>query len=233
MHPIVFATGTFYQQQIPVEEWTPILEKLPIDGVEFTMARWEELEKILKNEETLKTLKNYKHNILHAPFKTTYKKETFTKDMEKIKRFINTYNIKHAVFHLYNFSDLQLLEEIPFPYTVENTLKGEWHSEKISELLKDNPHYKMTFDTSHALHFEELETLAQATKKSIAHIHLGNVAAGEHHKQFYKQPKDWEKVRTLIDKLPQHIPITIEEDYETINEYEKEIIYVKGNLRQL
>ncbi len=230
---IIFATGTFYKQGIGLDEQIEILKELPIDGVELTFATFDELKKMLNHKEFLQFVSQYEYNTIHAPFKEDYTKENFNFKINLIEKLSNAIGSKNVVFHLYNFEDIDILKKVPFSFTVENTLGGNWNSQKIVDFFCSNKEMKFTFDLCHALHFgeEQIKLLMNNLKDKTKTIHLSNIVNTKHHKQFFNSPEDFDKFVDVINELQENIIITIEENFDNINDIKKEIFFIKEKIQ--
>jgi hypothetical protein len=229
---INFATGTFYKQGIGLKEQIEILKELPLDGVELTFATFEELEQTLNHKEFLQFVSQYECNTIHAPFKEDYTKENFSFNMNLIKKLSDVIESRNVVFHLYNFGDISMLKNIPLSFTVENTLGGDWNSEKIVSFFRSNPEIKFTFDLCHALYFgkEQVKLLMDNLKNKIKTIHLSNIVNGKHHKQFFNSPEDIDKFVGVINGLNDKVIITVEENFDNVNDIKNELLFVRKKI---
>jgi len=230
---INFSTGTFYKLNIPLDNWADILGELNIDGVELTFKKWEELEDVLLNQKFITFLKRYETNTIHAPFGLIYG-DDFENQFNKIKTLAHFINAKHIVFHVYNFKDLELINQIDYKFTLENTMTGDWNGNKFVSFLINTP-YLITLDTSHCLNFgeQELSLLFNNLKHKLVSIHLSNIVDGHHHKQFYSHPEDWVKVGWIFEKISKHVIITIEENFKEISEIAPEIKFIRHQINKV
>jgi len=229
---INFATGTFYKQGIELDQQIEILRDLPIDGVELTFATFDELKQTLNHKEFLQFVSKYECNTIHAPFKEDYTKENFSLNINLIKKLSSTIGSKNVVFHLYNFEDLDLLKNIPLFFTLENTLGGDWNSQKIVSFFSSNQELIFTFDLCHALHFgkEQIKLLMNNLKEKIRSIHLSNIVNGKHHKQFFNSSEDINKFVRIIKELNDDVIITVEENFDNVDDIKKELLYIRKKI---
>ena len=229
---INFATGTFYKQGIELGQQIEILRDLPIDGVELTFATFDELKQTLNHKEFLQFVSKYEYNTIHAPFKENYTKENFSFNINLIKKLSDVIGSRNVVFHLYNFEDLDMLKNIALSFTVENTLGGDWNSQKIVSFFSSNSEMKFTFDLCHALHFgeEQIKLLMNNLKDKIKTIHLSNIINGKHHKQFFNSLEDIDKFVGVINGLNDKVIITVEENFDNVNDIKKELLFVRKKI---
>lgn len=229
---INFATGTFYKQGIELDQQIKILRELPIDGVELTFATFDELKQTLIHKEFLQFLNQYEYNTIHAPFKETYTNKNFSFNMNLIKNLSDAIGCKNVVFHPYNFENLNMLKNIPPSFTVENTLGGGWNSEKILSFFRFNPEMKFTFDLCHALHFgkEQINILMDNLKNNVRTIHLSNIINSKHHQQFFNYPEDIDKFVKVINELDDSVIITVEENFDNVEDIKKELLFIRMKL---
>ncbi len=207
---------------------------MPIDGVEACTATLEEVEALLEDEEHLEFLKQYGHNTLHAPFKQGFKLTKGSEDAKNIVTLARKMNAKHIVFHRYNTDSVDTLERLGYPFTIENTVTGDWHGEKLTTLFKEHPDLRMTLDTSHALHYgeEELALLARNLEGNITHVHLSNILGERHHRQFTAEGGE-ERLRRILDRLPLREPLmTVEENFDRVEDIGPELDLIRKKFRE-
>ncbi|MCK5629050.1 MAG: sugar phosphate isomerase/epimerase [Nanoarchaeota archaeon] len=226
---LVFGSGTFYKEGLNLKAQRDILMTLDIDGVELCMAQTEEMDEI--DDEHISFLRRYDYNILHAPFKKKYL-ITESNKLEEFERLITlAKKIKahHIVFHLYNVESLNILSDFPYPFTIENTLTGDWNGDKIIQTVKSNPNCIMTLDTSHAFHFgiKEFFLLTSNLRDKIKHVHLSNIIDGVHHRQFVHVENSLHKLKRIMERLPYAEIITMEENFSNNEDIPKEIELVR------
>jgi hypothetical protein len=227
---INFSTGTFYKLNIPLKDWANILSKLDLDGVELTFKKWEEFEEVLSNHEFTSFLKKYKTNTIHVPFGLNYD-DDFKSQFNEIIKLAHIVDAKYLVCHIYNFNNLELINDIDYKFTLENTLTGDWNGNKFVSFIAEKK-YKITLDTSHCLNFgeKELSLLFNNLKNHITSIHLSNIVDGHHHRQFYSHPEDWSKVSWIFKELPKTTIITLEENFKDISEMLEELKFIREHI---
>jgi sugar phosphate isomerase/epimerase len=228
---LILGSGTFYKEGLNLKEQRDILMTLDIDGVELCVAKTEEMDEIQADNEHILFLQRYDYNVVHAPFKKGYliTKSNKEEEFRKLITLAKKVKAHHIVFHLYNVKSIEILSDFPFPFTIENTLTGDWNGNKIIQIMKSNPNCVMTLDTSHAFHFgdEEFALLTNNLRNQIKHVHLSNIIDEVHHRQFIHDNKGEKKLKEIMDKLPEEILITVEENFTNNKDIEKELKLIR------
>ncbi|MFT4260875.1 MAG: hypothetical protein ACMXX9_00400 [Candidatus Woesearchaeota archaeon] len=241
MNKLFLGTGTFYKLRMTLKDQRILIDnsglRKYLDGLELCMANQSEMTEIEEDKDHINFLQSFRSNIVHAPFKKFFvTKENYELLFKRIISFAELVKAKHVVWHLYNVESVELLKKFNYPFTIENTLTGDWNGEKIIDVFKKNNLLNMTLDTSHAYHFgrDEFNLLTSKLKNHINHIHLSNIIDGVHHLQFFLEQKNGIALTEMLEKFPRKkdFIITIEENFNNTEHIFLEVKYVYKRLKE-
>ena len=239
------STGCFHSRHVkkeaPANEKIKLCSKLDVDGIELIFAHVEHLANFKLNKESVNILKNMKFNTIHLPFYQKIKKsEDFIfndsplvkRVMNKAYRLYDQIDAKNIVIHSNLVKNYELFDVLNYQHSIENMeFKHHFKISDYSKILKENPSFKMVFDTTHAGEGKEMHTLIKNFKNKMIYCHLSSNYFNHLHIPFHVLNKEYLKPFEPIKKL--NMPVILESQIgaKTINEYKKEVDFVRKWLR--
>jgi len=216
-----------------------LLSKLDIDGLEFLIADAINLLSFRLKKETIRILRRYKFNTIHAPFHLAEESLEFSNNkrsqriMAKIYEIYDQINAVDINIHPHQIKSYKIFDTKNYQHSIENMeMHHELDIRYYSKILKKNPSFKLVLDTTHASEGGELNQLFKAFKQKIIYSHLSANYFNHLHLPFHALNKEYLKPFEIIKKG--NFPIVLENQIgsKDVKEYKKEIEFVRKWLNQ-
>ncbi len=159
--------------------------------------------------------------------------ENFSRDISKLTRLKEKFDIKNFVFHTDEIFSLEIFGKYrDLPISIENMDNRKSFGKTVEDLkliLNKYP-FGLTLDLQHCFVNDPSMKLAadfqETFKERIVEYHISGFDAQHNHYPLYKTKQD-----IIIDSLKyQDIPIIIESTFDEIGEQKKELKYIKSRL---
>jgi endonuclease IV len=236
MKLISFALGTLHRwvKDDNMAQLLKFVKKLDIQGLEITLATWDNVYKLKFSSSDLKYLKGLEYVSIHAPFRIIRGVD----DAEGIKRLLSRIeeiykmtDSKAVIIHPCDIPEPKTVKKYNFNVITETVPKAhkEYRNLKLEKVFKKYPKIGLCLDVAHSYRNSKNETeyIVKKFKKRIKQIHLSGVYRNRDHISLRCVTKDFLKSIEPIKELD--VPIIIEEGFgkNDINSIKKEIKLVR------
>ncbi|MDO8624870.1 MAG: sugar phosphate isomerase/epimerase [Candidatus Diapherotrites archaeon] len=254
-----FATGNLwrFEQKSNRASILKYIAKLPVDGIELTFAKNQQLFDFKPTRQHLRLLHSKEYVTIHAPFslsKDAANTDELEKALERIQELKEQVNAKYIVIHPHQMPPTTLLKKYKLPILTENMRKRRYKiqtfangqnvtettrqkrlmTHPILETTMDKTRAGLCMDVGHAYAWNqtEIEHLVKRFKPRIKQIHLHSVYRNKDHRQFLRKHTQ-EYIRSIQPALDLNVPIVIEEDFKRLNlpRVRREIRLIKDMLQ--
>lgn len=233
---VSISNGCFYNPYCKddINRAIKIVSKLDIDGFEFFLGDADDLLKFRFSKSSLKILKNFKFNTIHAPFADRGKRLFFSKRKRSkhiLKRIYSIYdkiNAKNINMHPFQIKNCSVFDTINYSHSIENMEKiHDFSIDYYKAALLNLPDFKFVLDVSHAGESGEINKLIRAFKKDIIYFHLSANYYSRLHLPLHALRKEYLNKLDIIKSY--NFPFVIESQIEScrLDEYKKEVQFVR------
>ena len=195
------------------------VKKLDIQGLEITLATWEQVYNLKFSESDLRYIRGLKYVSIHAPFRIT-RRSTDRKEIERLltrieKIYMDT-NSKAVIIHPADLPKPDILNKYSFKVITETVPKShkEYRNLKLEKVFKKYPSIGLCLDVAHSYRNSKTETeyIVKKFKKRIKQVHISGVYRNRDHIDLKSSTKDFMKSIEPIEELD--VPIIIEEGFD-------------------
>jgi hypothetical protein len=179
-------------------------------------------------------VKEYPHRSIHLPADIRYKNDAATKEiLERAANFYRAVSADLVLVHPDLVDDWSVFAQFPLAWAIENMDNRKRSFRSPNDLLcffKQNNNWKMVLDLNHCYSndtsMQIAEEFIEKFKDRIAEIHLSGYAG--YHEPLYQTKQ--EIIMQFCKKI--QAPIIIESTFNSPDEAEKEIAYIREFLQQ-
>ncbi|MFH0928813.1 MAG: hypothetical protein V1818_00475 [Candidatus Aenigmatarchaeota archaeon] len=236
MKLISFSLGTLHKWMDCVNRASLLkfVKKLDIQGLEITLATWEQVYNLSFSKADLKYIKGLEYVSIHTPFKITRRstdRNEIKNLLTRIEKIYNETNSKAVVIHPADIPEPRILEKYSFKIITETVPQShkEYRNLKLKSVFKKYPKVGLCLDVAHSYRNSKTETeyVVKNFKKIIKQIHLSGVYRNRDHISLNSATEDFMKSIEPIKSLD--VPIIIEEGFEkgSIESIRREIKLVR------
>lgn len=247
---ICISTGNFYARVkgtygLKGQEMNKIIKlcsKMDIDGVEILISNLKEFLKFRFSPESIRILRNYKFNTIHAPFGITAgkKKEPLIfsrnrrckKALERIYWMYNKINAKNINFHPQQIKNFGVFDVKNYNHSIEN-MEGKDSLKLIDykKILNKNKGFGFVLDTTHAGESGEINALLEGLRNKIIYAHLSANYFNHLHMPLHTLKDEYLKNFEVLKKEKFPIVIECQIGSKELYEYKREVDFIRKWLK--
>jgi len=203
-----------------------------VNGIELSCTKTEMLDNLLNFE-----LPNNKFEFisLHAPL-LEYRNDLITQDiLDKISRINERFKFNNIIIHSDNIKELRLFNSFNYlPFSIENSDDRKEFGKSVNDIktILDYSNLNFTLDVQHCYVNDKTMKLAEDFYKEfsnkIVEFHVSGYDKNFRHYTLFKTKQD-----IIINFLKgKNFPIILESTYDSYDEANTEINYIKNKLSE-
>lgn len=205
-----------------------------IDGVEIVLATPKEVNDFSLDNRAQSFLSRFSHNSIHGPWLEfdPNDKPLIAKMLDLLRDIARIVHANHIVFHPNAIADLNQLQSLSIPVSIENLNAKPFHKgfrfiSEFESLFLRHPFFGFTLDLSHALANDVAPDDFLVFRDRLKSVHVvGRYHNGQKMKEhgFLSEASQADRAR-CFQALSSGVPLVIEADYypDKLDLIEKEI----------
>ena len=236
MKSVCISNGLLYNpyKKENINKNIKLISKLDVDGFEFLLGSAEQVMAFKFNKESLKILRDLKHNSVHVPFYLKnndlfFSNNILTKKLlNKLYYIYDKINADNINIHPQQIKNYKIFNIKDYQHSIENMeLEHNLNIKDYKKILKQNPQFKFVLDTTHANEEGKLKQIFNEMRKHIVYTHLSCNYFNHLHLPLHVLRPQFLKPLEIIKKGKFPIVLESQIGVDNIKAYQAEISFVR------